>query len=337
MRIAIMPRLAPFLAVLVFATPAMAQVVGALPSTSPTLRRAVTVTSEVVRIGDLVDNAGAAASTPIFRSPDFGTTGTVPTYQIVEALRSHDLTDVNTDGIREVEVARAGRMISVKDIQARIIHAFLSQNRFVDANNFVISFDRDVQPVYVEPSVTADLQVSRGYFDPHTGRFDIAFELPDSIAARHANLRYTGSLVETAETAILTRPLGRGEAVKSADVVIERKPKADIKGDAIGSLEQVIGLQARTALAAGQPLRQADLIKPERIKRAESVTLVYQVPGILLTSRGKAMESGSDGDVISVLNVQSNRTIQGTVTGPGRVTIPSATARIAANTTGVSQ
>ena len=95
-----MLRIAPILAVLVFATPALAQVAGTPPSTSPTLRRAVTVTSEVVRIGDLVDNAGAAASVPIFRSPDFGTTGSVPTYQIVEALRSHDLAAVNTDGIR---------------------------------------------------------------------------------------------------------------------------------------------------------------------------------------------------------------------------------------------
>ena len=91
----------------------------------PTLREAVTVTSDVVRIGDLVDNAGAAAGIPIFRSPDVGTTGTVATYQIVEALRSHDLTAVNTDGIREVQVARAGRMISVKDIQARIVRAFV--------------------------------------------------------------------------------------------------------------------------------------------------------------------------------------------------------------------
>jgi flagellar basal body P-ring formation protein FlgA len=337
MRIAIMLRIAPLLAVLFSASPAIAQVVGALPSTSPTLRRAVTVTSDVVRIGDLVDNAGPAANIPIFRSPDVGTTGTVATYQIIEALRSHDLTEVNTDGIREVEVARAGRVILVKDIQARIVRAFLSQNRFADPTNFVISFDRDVQPIYVEPSVTSDLQVSRGYFDPHTGRFDIAFELPDSIAAKHANLRYTGSLIETAETAILTRPLARGEVVKAADVAIERKPKADLKGDAVGSLEQVVGLEARTALAAGALLRQADLIKPERVKRDENVTLVYQVPGILLTSRGKAMEPGADGDVISVLNVQSNRTVQGKVTGPGRVTIPSATARIAANATDISQ
>ena len=37
---------------------------------APALRSDVLATSEIVRIGDLVDNAGAAASIPVFRAPD---------------------------------------------------------------------------------------------------------------------------------------------------------------------------------------------------------------------------------------------------------------------------
>jgi flagella basal body P-ring formation protein FlgA len=42
----------------------------------PALRDHINVTDEVVRIGDLVDNAGVAAQIAIYRSPDPGTTGT---------------------------------------------------------------------------------------------------------------------------------------------------------------------------------------------------------------------------------------------------------------------
>ena len=73
------------------------------------------------------------------------------------------------------------------------------------------------------------------------------------------------------------------------------------------------------ALQAGRPLRTADLMKPDLVQRNETVTLVYEVPGIMLTMRGKAIEGGAEGDVISVLNEQSKRTVQGTVIGPGRV------------------
>ena len=45
------------------------------------------------------------------------------------------------------------------------------------------------------------------------------------------------------------------------------------------------------------------------------------MPGILITMRGKALETGAVGDLINVMNIQSNRPVQATVTGPGRVSI----------------
>ena len=67
-----------------------------------------------------------------------------------------------------------------------------------------------------------------------------------------------------------------------------------------------------------------NLTRPEVVQRNESVTIVYEVPGIPLTVRGKALEAGAVGDLVSVLNIQSNRTVQTKVTGPGRVIISSA-------------
>ena len=72
-------------------------------------------------------------------------------------------------------------------------------------------------------------------------------------------------------------------------------------------------------------------MKPDTIQRNEQVTLVYEVPGISLTVRGKALEGGAEGDVISVLNEQSKRTVQGLIVGPGRVLMDSRVPRIAAN------
>ena len=79
-------------------------------------------------------------------------------------------------------------------------------------------------------------------------------------------------------------------------------------------------------------------MKPEIVLKNDTVMIYYEVPGIVLTMRGKALESGAEGDLVSVLNVNSKRTIQGVVTGPGRVTVmgpgtaasTSSTARLAA-------
>ena len=61
------------------------------------------------------------------------------------------------------------------------------------------------------------------------------------------------------------------------------------------------------------------------------MTLVYEMPGVMLTVRGKATEGGAQGDIISVLNEQSKRLLQGVVVAPGRVAISNGSPRLAAN------
>jgi flagellar basal body P-ring formation protein FlgA len=311
------------LLLLALASPAAAQ---ATPPAAPTLRPMVTVASDIVRIGDLIENAGAAADVAIFRSPDLGTTGFVPTSRVVDAVSTR-VVGLDTNGIAEVSVTRASRSIGFAELETRITRALAAQYGVGDAKNLALVFDREFRTLQFEPT-EADLQLARLYYDRRTGRFDATFEMAGR--ARQPSLRFTGAAVETTEVAVLTRALARGNVIKEADVVVERRPKADSGPDMIATSEEAIGLAARRALRAGQALRLAELVKPEIVQRNEMVTLVYEVPGIVLTMRGKALESGAVGDVVNVLNVQSKRTIQGNVIGPGRVGVTGRTPHAAA-------
>ena len=308
------------LALVMVATLGREAIAETTPAT-PRLRELVTVSSEIVRIGDLVENAGAATDVPVFRAPDLGQTGAVQLPRIIEALRPYDLTGLDTGGLSEVIVTRLSRAMTAKDVTDRIAHALSGQYGLGDAQSLAVILDRDVRILHVEPTVGGDLVVSRMNVDPRTGRFDIAFELPGSSLSRRAGLRFTGTVTETAEAAMLTRSLRIGEVIKASDVTIGRRPKSELRGgDNIG-LDQAVGMAAKVALRNGQALRTDDLIKPQIVQRNEAVTIYYEVPGIMLTVRGKAVEGGAMGDVVGVLNIQSNRTVQATVIGPGRVTI----------------
>jgi flagella basal body P-ring formation protein FlgA len=155
------------------------------------------------------------------------------------------------------------------------------------------------------------------------------FELPGGTAPAVPQ-RYSGYAIETMPVAVPLRALARGEVVKSADVTIERKPKADFRDGAPPATE-AIGLAVRHPVRVGQPLRVSDLMRPEIVQRNEAVTLVYEAPGLVLTIRGKALDAGAEGDLVSVLNVQSKRTVQGTVAGPSRVVVRTTAARLAAS------
>ncbi|MFX7106299.1 hypothetical protein ABTI05_19325, partial [Acinetobacter baumannii] len=75
------------------------------------------MSSDVVRIGDVVDNAGTAAQVAIFRAPDLGTTGSLPIAQLLAALRAHQVIGIDTRDLREVTVTRSSRTLVSKEIE----------------------------------------------------------------------------------------------------------------------------------------------------------------------------------------------------------------------------
>jgi flagella basal body P-ring formation protein FlgA len=315
------------------AVPATAQGLDAQPSAGPTLKAAATVTGDIVRIGDLVENAGAVADVPIFRAPDLGQTGSVPVASVLEAVRGHHIIGLDTRGLSEVAVTRAARTITAKDVEARVLLALAGKYGLPESSNLAVVFDNDVRPFAVEATATNELAVAHLTYEPRTTRFDIAFELPGSAVARRLPLRFTGSLTETFETVVPIRDIAQGQIIKVSDVAIDHRPKSSFTPTTLTTIEQAQGLSTKHALRAGQVIRQADVAKPELVGRGETVTIVFEVPGILLTILGKAVEPGALGDVISVVNVQSKHTLQATVIGPGRVSVNATTARLAANTT----
>ena len=135
----------------------------------------------------------------------------------------------------------------------------------------------------------------------------------------------------TSEVVTLSHAIERGAPIRASDITVERRPRAEIGRDTIADRDAVIGMAARNQLRAGQPLRTTDLMKPELVARGAIVTLHYQIPGISLTVRGKAMEAGAEGDTISVLNETSKRTLQGVVVGQNRVVFSPTSPRLAAN------
>ncbi len=296
---------------------------------APTLRANVTVSADVVRIGDVIDNAGPAAQVAIYRAPDLGTTGSLTVTQVITTLRSHQVIGVVTGDLREIAVTRLARTLGAKDIEQQVARALEHKQGLGDAANLSLTFDRDVQDLKLEVSSTGAMQPATVRFDPRNGRFDVIFEIASETISTPTKLRFTGSAVETVETAVLTRGVERNEVLKASDVAVERRPKAEVGSDVAGR-DRAVGMQARKQLRAGQPLKTADIGKPDLVQRDQSVTLIYESVGLYLTIRGKALENGTEGDVVSVMNLQSKRTISGVVTGRGQVTISGPTPRLPA-------
>jgi flagella basal body P-ring formation protein FlgA len=316
-----------FFLVALAATPATAQITGTAYAPAR-LKSEVTVSSEIVRIGDLVENAGAVANTPIFRAPDLGQTGAVPARAVFDAVRPYGLIGVDARGLSEVAVTHASRTMSADGIEQRIVATLAARYGIGKPESLKVTFDQAVRPIEMALTSAAEPTLARVSYDKSGGRFDVTFEL----ASTRAQWRYTGTAVETVEAAVATRALTRGDLIRHADISIERRPRSEFGSEPPASAAEVVGLAVRGNVRTGQGLRASELMKPEVVKKNEMVLLHYEVPGIVLTMRGQALESGTEGDLVNDLNIQSKRTVQGVVSGPGRVAIPtSSSTRLAAS------
>jgi flagellar basal body P-ring formation protein FlgA len=303
--------------------PALAQ------SERPALRATVTVSGDVVRIGDLIENAGPVADIPVFRAPDLGTTGAVSTDRVIEAIRPHQLIDIDTRGLAEVVVTRASRTITPHEISDRITRTLSTQYELGDAHDISLNFDLPVHPLEVEARATGDLQVLALNYDTRSGRFDVTFGLPSSLVLQRRPAHFTGVAIQTVDAVTVDHPIERGEVLQASDLTVLRRPKAQSGG--LADMKSAVGQAARRQLRPGQPIQVGDLMKPNIVQRNDTVTLVYEAPGLVLTLRGQAQDAGALGDTITVLNQQTKRAVQGVVSGPDRVMVANATVHLSQN------
>jgi flagella basal body P-ring formation protein FlgA len=90
----------------------------------------------------------------------------------------------------------------------------------------------------------------------------------------------------------------------------------------------MLGQVAQRGLSVGSVLRSGDLAPPDLVTRGETVTVVFDSPGLALSLRGQANEGGRLGATITVINPVSKKVLAATIVGPGRVSVAPAGAPV---------
>ena len=112
--------------------------------------------------------------------------------------------------------------------------------------------------------------------------------------------------------------IARGSVITAGDVTYGVAAN-DIMSGIVTSTNDVIGMETRRTLRAGETLRLSDLRRPVLVAKGSTVTMVFEAPGIELTATGRAMSEGGLGETVTIQNPTSYRQISGVVVGPGQV------------------
>lgn len=168
-------------------------------------------------------------------------------------------------------------------------------------------------PTALDPDALDIVKLS---YDANTTRFVVQLRLT---TARIISLQ--GKVEAGVDVPVLNRAVRSGELIASEDVEFVRMAQSRVHKGTLTDAERIIGFSSKRQLRAGTALRVGDLENPIVVRKGDAVTMVFRMPGVELTARGKAMTNGGLGDTIAIVNVQSHKQVEAVVTGAGAVTV----------------
>lgn len=279
------------------------------------LKGAPMVTGETVTLGDVFDGAGSAAARELAPAPAPGATRSFDPDWLSGEAAAAGLAWRNPDGVLRVTVTRASRLVP-GDAVADLVAAALKARQ---GGRWAVTLD-DQRGLHAPAGVDLAPRVLALAHDPRTG----AFTADVALAINDAPRRVTGRAEAALDIPVLARPLSRGEVVAAGDIEWLTLGAGAAPANVVADAETLVGMAAKRALRAATPIMRYDVERPAAVEKGEIVSVVYQTGALSLVARARALADAAEGDTIRFVNLQSNRTFEATVEGPGKARVVAA-------------
>ncbi len=282
------------------------------------LRSHTVVHGDMVRLGDLFDDAGPKSETVVLRAPAPGRKMTIEGRWLRSLARAYRLNWVPAQGNDEAVVERSSNPIEHDDIVAALRQAL--ERRAGRTDPFEVTLDTRSLAIHLPIDTPASVSVRQLRFDKRSQRFSATLLAPaDRPGAR--TVPVTGRIHPLVSVPVLARRLRNGEIIRKDDLTAQMMRRSSVGNSAVLDPEKLVGKGARRTLRIGKPVRHGDIREPVLVSRNSLVIMKYKTTNMLITAQGKARENGTRGETIRIQNIGSGKIIEGVVIGPGMVAV----------------
>ncbi len=123
------------------------------------------------------------------------------------------------------------------------------------------------------------------------------------------------------DVAVATKPLLKGQIIDTSTFKFEKRNIVRLKNGYYAQHDALRQLQAKRNLKRGTVLTPRNLAARLLVRSGQRVTLVLNINGLQVKSSGKALQSASYGQVVRVRNSQSQKIVEGVVSGEALVQV----------------
>lgn len=285
-----------------------------LPAMADELREVVQVEGSHVLLGDLLYDAGAASERRVAFAPAPGESAMLALAEIRRVAAEAGL-DAEISGPAHIRIERSGQIVPEDILHDALIDA-LGLSGPVG-----LRIGQGRLPLHVPlGSDPADVRIEAAHLDDRSGRFQAVAVTPLG-EGREARTDLSGIAEPELMVPVAVRPLAPGETIRKADLDWNPMPLRRVNRTMITDLSMLIGMEPVRMLRQGQPLRLSDVRRPILVAKGALVTMTMRRGNMLLSATGKAMQDGSNGDIVRLQNIATGRTIEARVEGADRVSV----------------
>jgi len=153
-------------------------------------------------------------------------------------------------------------------------------------------------------------------FEPKNSSFRVRVNYNDGKAET-----LSGRYVSYVMAPIAARYIKFGDVIQQSDVTTIKVRIDSLNSEYASELNEVVGMQAKTYIAAGKMFKINEVTSPNVIKNNDPVNIIYSSGAINLKTVGIAMGNGAVGDMIKVKNSSSGVVLLGQIVNKNTVKI----------------
>lgn len=217
-----------------------------------------------------------------------------------------DPTQIDLQLPSEVLITRASMTVEREQIE-QIVRGYIQQQAAGAADELRIKDIRINEPVVLPQGPLTTRVVA----PKHT---DWAGAIPLSVVfsvgeEEERRVWVTVSLERLTRVVVARRPLGRYKPIDDDDLEVKAVDAAGLPADCITNPEMVIGKRTRRPVDTGTVLRP-DLVEfPPLVKNGDRVRIIAETSGLRISAFGQVKQKGGKGELVQVMNLDSNKVV----------------------------
>jgi flagella basal body P-ring formation protein FlgA len=272
------------------------------------------ITHDRITLGDVFD-VKDNADYYLAPAPGVGKTTTLNANDLTRISDAFHLGWTPADGPQQVVIRRAASEIDHFDVQAALQEKL---GTVLKGKKFDMELSNRAASLTIPATGDRTLKVDNFSYDAIQGTFSAVVS---AAAAPETKNEISGKFYLISSLPVLKGQAQPGDIISAADIDHIDIRTRDITPAMVTDAAKLAGQTPRHSLSPMKPVLASDLKPPVIIKKGDIVTMVLKSRAINLTAKGRALENGSAGDAIHVMNTTSKQVLDATVTGAEMVDI----------------